>query len=329
VQQPPPDLDAALLPPALLRYGIVAATTTHAPVGFGDHHWTVGDTAGRHWFVTVSDLDDKPDMGADVESAAIGLRAAMDTAVELSRRLPFVVAPARTSDGAALVVLDRRWALAVFPFVDADPGPDPPGAVDEVLDLLVALHAAAVPAGVPIVPAQPAGRAGFDAALAECAAPWSGGPFAEQARHLLRERAAAVRAALDAFDDGAPAGPVVLTHGEPHRDNLVRTAAGWRLVDWDTVGVAPVERDLWHLLGWAPEADHPALLDRYARRTGRRPDPRVIAWHARRWDIDEAGLYLARFRAPHARTPDTGTAWESLCEALDGLAEPFVIDHWW
>jgi hypothetical protein len=32
VRQPPPDLDVALLAPALLRYGIAAATTAHAPV---------------------------------------------------------------------------------------------------------------------------------------------------------------------------------------------------------------------------------------------------------------------------------------------------------
>jgi len=39
----------------------------------------------------------------------------------------------------------------------------------------------------------------------------------------------------------------VLTHGEPHPGNTMLTAGGWRLIDWDTVLIAPPERDLWDL----------------------------------------------------------------------------------
>ena len=34
---------------------------------------------------------------------------------------------------------------------------------------------------------------------------------------------------------------VVVTHGEPHVGNAIRTEAGWMLVDWDTTLLAPPE----------------------------------------------------------------------------------------
>jgi spectinomycin phosphotransferase len=50
-----------------------------------------------------------------------------------------------------------------------------------------------------------------------------------------------------------------VTHGEPHRANVIRTAEGFRLVDWDTTLVAPRERDLFIVLdaartGWSSYA---------------------------------------------------------------------------
>src|SRR5262249_58929057 len=41
----------------------------------------------------------------------------------------------------------------------------------------------------------------------------------------------------------------VVTHGEPHSGNIVQTSDGPVLVDWDTVALAPPERDLWMLTG--------------------------------------------------------------------------------
>ncbi len=40
---------------------------------------------------------------------------------------------------------------------------------------------------------------------------------------------------------------LVITHGETHSDNFIRSSDGLVLVDWDTVGLAPPERDLWHV----------------------------------------------------------------------------------
>ncbi|MFG2077560.1 phosphotransferase family protein [Nonomuraea maritima] len=65
----------------------------------------------------------------------------------------------------------------------------------------------------------------------------------------------------------ARAGAPVLTHGEPHPGNVLRAGSRTLLVDWDTVGTAPPERDLWHVVRDAGD------LARYAAATGRTPDP--------------------------------------------------------
>ena len=56
-----------------------------------------------------------------------------------------------------------------------------------------------------------------------------------------------------------------MTHGEPHRGNIVVTDAGVVLVDWDTCLLAPPERDVWLVAG-----EEPGILEDYERRTGRR-----------------------------------------------------------
>ena len=53
--------------------------------------------------------------------------------------------------------------------------------------------------------------------------------------------------ALVAGDGRRTDAEVVLTHGEPHPGNTMRTEDGWRLIDWDTARIAPPERDLWSI----------------------------------------------------------------------------------
>jgi spectinomycin phosphotransferase len=68
------------------------------------------------------------------------------------------------------------------------------------------------------------------------------------------------------------------------------------LVDWDTVGLAPPERDLWHVTA---DADGLAL---YAEATGRPVDPTAIALYRLRWELDDISIYTRELRAAHART---------------------------
>jgi spectinomycin phosphotransferase len=64
---------------------IDAAALRYAPVGGGSYHWVVRDGAGRRWFVTADDLDDKAWLGHTRPVVMAGLRSAMETALALRR----------------------------------------------------------------------------------------------------------------------------------------------------------------------------------------------------------------------------------------------------
>ena len=79
------------------------------------------------------------------------------------------------------------------------------------------------------------------------------------------------------------------------------------LIDWDTVGLAPPERDLWSL---ATETGDE--LRRYTELTGRPVDPAAIELYRVRWDLDDLSCFVRDLRAPHRRTPGTEHAWQAL-----------------
>jgi spectinomycin phosphotransferase len=100
--------------------------------------------------------------------------------------------------------------------------------------------------------------------------------------------------------------PLVVTHGEPHPGNVITTTRGLVLIDWDTVGLAYPERDLWMF------ADDDALLAHYAQLTGRRLDGRAIELYDLGWTIADLAVDLAALRVPHVEDEDTAHAWEVL-----------------
>jgi spectinomycin phosphotransferase len=100
--------------------------------------------------------------------------------------------------------------------------------------------------------------------------------------------------------------PLVVTHGEPHPGNVIVTARGIVLIDWDTVGLAHPERDLWMF------ADEDGLLAHYTRITGRAVDPRAIALHDLGWTIADLAVNLHDLRSPHRVDEDTTHAWQVL-----------------
>ncbi len=294
-----PDLTDDELASGLARFGITNATATYAAVGFGDHHWEVRG-GGERWFTSVADLEHK-DVGK--------LRQAMRTALGL--RLPFVVAPLRADDGDPVVELGR-YALSVFPHVEGTAGHfgDELAEVDrdEVLGLLAQLHGCAPPETTPVTtPGLPDRKTLFAGA-------WHGGPYARAAADLLAEHAELLRAKLAEFDRLAEAiaeERLVVTHGEPHPGNLIRTDTGHRLVDWDTVGLAVPERDL-SLLG--------GDLSGYSELTGHPPNPEALALYRLRWSLDDVCHFAALFRAPHESTPDTDASWGYLTGTLAELS---------
>jgi spectinomycin phosphotransferase len=303
-------------------WGLRVEQARYVPVGFGSYHWDVTDAAGRRHFVTVDDLDVKGWLGHDRESTFDGLRAAFDVALALRRHagLPFVVAPTPAAAGESVRRAGPRHSVALFPLVDARAGFGAERTAAERADLvrlLADLHgatAAALPAARRrhlTLPYRPQ----LEAALRELDRPWTGGPLSEPVRELLAGSAGEVRERLRAFDRlavevDAADGDFVITHGEPHAGNVLVGGGRSFLVDWDTVGLAPPERDLW-LVGGGP-----GELALYTDLTGRAVDPAAIDLYRRRWELDDVGAFTNLLRSPHSRTADTEKAWSGLCTYL-------------
>jgi spectinomycin phosphotransferase len=324
MRTPPADLDESNLVNSLSDgWGLNAVGVKYAPVGGGSHHWVVDDDAGKRHWVTVDDLAHKGYLGNTPDSAFDGLRRAFDTALALrAGGLEFVVAPAPTSRGETARRLGARFAVAVFPFVEGSSRPFgehlPPAEGVELVDVLVRLHRA-TPSHSSI--ARPATlrlseRRDLEQALQTLDEEWSGGPFSEPARALVAGRAGGIRRLLETFD--SLAGQVaahakwVVTHGEPHPGNLIKTGGRLRLVDWDTVALAPPERDLWMLDGGAGDE-----LARYAAGSGRQVDDAAIRLYRVRWQLDDISIFVKRLRSAHHKTADTEHAWLALERATE------------
>jgi spectinomycin phosphotransferase len=323
------------LVPAAAAWGLAVRRLRYVPEGGGSYHWAAETAAGGRYFLTADDLATKPWLGQEPEAAFRGLRAAFGTALGLHRRagLPFVVPPLPTLDGETAVRIGPRYSLAVFPFVDGEPGHwgqalDRPGA-DRLAALLAELHLAtqAVAAGAPRHDAGLPGRAVLAAALAGLDQPWHGGPFAEPVRRELAGSAATVGGWLAAFDEltarvAARGAADVVTHGEPHPGNFIEAAGGARLIDWDTVALAPPERDLWMLAGGGP-----GVFARYTELTGRAVDPAAIELFRLTWALADLAAFTGVLRAPHGRDADTEKAYRGLLGTLHPGTEPGPYEH--
>lgn len=311
----------ARLHDALARWGIHVVALDHVPLGFGDHHWSATDTSGRRWFATVADLGHKLHLGADPGSVRRRLEQAMDTAARLhdEEGLGFVVAPLRTPGGDTLVSIDDRYVLSVFPFVEGVSGVVGQELTADqrvrVLDVLAQLHRRGV-AGAPAAPVRLRGGDLVSRLLDRPAAIGDVGPHAGPAAELLAEHATALRERLAEFDRDAELlreAPTVTTHGEPHPGNLLWLGDRPLLVDWDTVGTAVPERDLWSV------TDDPAELDHYVRARGHRPAPALMDLYRLRRDLQDLVEFVGRFSAPHGGGPDDEQAWRGLVAVVDRL----------
>ena len=298
------------------QWALTVQDLSYLPVGFGGYHWLAADQTGSRWFVTVSDLATPwvPD-----------LPAAMQTAAWLATHagLGFVVAPVPTRAGRVVGSVDSRHALTLFPYVEAAPGrfenPIDDGDRAAIIDMLAMLHTA-IPTGiqVPTRPLELATRQVIDQALASLGFPWTGGPYAEPGRDLLARYERPLRQALSRFDRlvgrvREAGGPSVITHGEPHPGNLLRTRAGLCLIDWDMTALARPERDLW----WVISGDQDAA--RYSRRTGWTVSQDALALYRLRWDLDDVAGFLSQIRGSHQRTADTLMFWTELQKTLDAI----------
>ena len=180
------------------------------------------------------------------------------------------------------------------------------GEVREHLDLattaamLTRLHAATadgLPRWMPLV------RADFaDDLRSRLEAPWDAGPLASQAHAALHGRIEAIAGwtqRYHALADLARGERWVPTHGEPHERNQLVTPEGTVLVDWESLKLAPRERDLRVLV----EAGALDLDVNWP----------MVEMFDLEWRLDEISQYADWFESPHS-----GNASDRV--ALGGLA---------
>jgi spectinomycin phosphotransferase len=319
MRAPPEHLDASAVVDVIATgWGFEAQGIEYLPVGAGSHHWVVTDTHYRRRFVTVDDLDQKSFLGDGRTAAFEGLHAALRTAGVLRERagLEFVVAPISTHVGEPILGIDERYAVALYPYIEARPAhfgqAKTASERADVVRALVDLHAATavVQSVAPTRVLELAGRRHLEAAMYAVDEAWYGGPFSEQAREQFVVHAEGVSCLLNAFDElvrrvGATDREPVITHGEPHSGNVMRTQDDrLLLVDWDTVAVALPERDLWMVA-----SETGAELALYAAATGRDVDPVALALYRLGWDLADLAEYTRVLRSEHQRNGDTEKAF--------------------
>jgi Phosphotransferase enzyme family len=320
----PDDLPGIALAGALQEWwGFTAASLEYQPVGFGSYHWLATDGTGRRLFATADDLTAKRRPAHETADNAFGrLCHAFETARALRGEagLNFVIAPLPTAAGRVAARLSERYSLVIHPYIpgarageygrftnDADR--------QAVVDMLIQIHRAQV--GTPCVDDFAVPR--LDALQAMTRYPgsaWRSGPYAQRAQELLATHANDLHvliAACRSLASRVRAHPerMVITHGEPHAGNVIVTADGLVLVDWDMTLVAPPERDLWQLAG-----EDASLLDYYTAATGTQIDDAALALYRLWWDLADISEYLSLFQSPHQGTADTKESWKNLQHLL-------------
>jgi spectinomycin phosphotransferase len=295
VREPPEDVaDHEILTAVRDAWLPSADAVEHLPVGFGAYHWQALCEGEPQLFVTLDSLANRHD--------ARSLHAAYAGAARLAADgLEFVHAnldPVTVVLGAG-VLSASRWRE---------------GEVRERLDLaetaamLTRLHAATVddlPRWRPLV------RADFATGLrARLERTWDAGPFATQARTALHDRLDAIGEWTEryhAMAERARGERWVPTHGEPHERNQLVTPDGTLLVDWESLKLAPRERDL------------RVLVDAGANELDVRWP--VVEMFDLEWRLDEISQYADWFESPH-----TGNASDRV--ALGGLLEELERAEW-
>ncbi|MGH3351663.1 MAG: hypothetical protein ACRDPS_13440 [Nocardioides sp.] len=207
----------------------------HLPVGFGAWHWRASAAGEPRLFVTY----DLPKPGRHTPSTLASAYAGAAALHEAG--LEFVVPPVRASD-ARFAVPAGDGLLSATTWVAGER----PAVADGVRPLLERLHATTPPARIarwrPLV-----GRLFAEQLAKRASVPWDRGPFGERARDSIRTALPEIAhwtARYHRLGAAEDPGAWVTTHGEPHERNQILTGSGIVLVDWESMKLAPADRDL-------------------------------------------------------------------------------------
>ena len=274
-----------------------AVRAVHLAVGFGAHHWEVADDAGRRLFVTLDALGSRHTI-ASLEGAYAGAAA-------LARAGLRAVWPSLPTRSGTFTVPFGEGALSVTGWLDgwtptaADAAA--PHHIGEGVAILEALHRCRPPRGIPEW--APRVDAGFPRRLYRwTAARWTRGPLGEEARAAITDRLPDIdrwtRRYLALAEEALRHRSAwVAAHGEPHFANQVVTPDGLRLVDWESLALAPRERDLVDLIDRGA-----ATVDSLGA-----SEPMLELFRLD-WRLSEIAEYAAWFRGPHGHSADDRTA---------------------
>jgi spectinomycin phosphotransferase len=293
---PPDDVTDIDVLDAVRRHWLPGATsTTHLAVGFGAHHWAIADTGGRRLFTTLD--------GSASRHSAESLEATYAAAAALAGAgVPGVWPPLPSRSGPFTVPLGRG-RLSATRWLD---GRHPSEAESRaVAPLLEVLHRTPPPPGVlewaAVVDTHLPARL-----RARAAVPWTAGPFGEQARAALISRLDVIEGWTRRYAEFVRYAEKrrstwVLTHGEPGPHNQLVTADGLWLVDWESLMVAPRERDL-SGLSWTADLDP--------------PDELMLELFRLDWRLSEIEVYARQLSGPHTDSVDDRTALGGFLDEL-------------
>lgn len=274
---------------------------SYLPWGFGAHHWRASG-GGATLFVTLDQLEPRHTRSS-LEAAYAGAAALAAAGLDM------VCAPLPARSGRFTVDVGTS-ALSVTPWLQGNSPTEAqarePQHARQVVLALDALHRAVPPEALrPWTPQV--GPSFADELRTRTAEPWTSGPLAEKARLALDAHIEPIQRWTERYLDLSETAcsrrdTWVPTHGEPHNDNQVVTADGVRLVDWESLALAPPERDYADLVAVAQD-----LL---------RPDPAMLELFALDWRLSEIAEYARWFAAAHIGSEDDHTALQGLYEEL-------------
>lgn len=299
------------------------------PRGSRAQHWVCAGRRQPRWFVT-----------ADEVSADGRLEELLDTyaaARELARRGHHVVVPTLAPDaelsGAVdgVGVVHGAYLVTVAAYLEGESGPGEYADDNQralVAGALGALHAESPPERARSWSPGPPRRPELLGLLERLDTPWPAGPFGESVRKALRRNASSLRRLYARFDELAAraveaSGGWVLTHGEPHTANVVWRLGGPVLVDWESLRVAPRERDLRTVLRGAEGAEP---LTAYAANGGTADlDADMFELFDLEGWLWEIADYAVRFAAPHTGDRADGQAGEDDARLHQAFLEEMAV----
>ncbi len=221
----------------------------------------------------------------------------------------------------AVGVVHGGLLLTVTGYLEGEPGPGEYADDNQrslIAGALGALHADRPPERTALW--RPGPRSwGVMVQSLESPAAWRSGPFGGPVRAALREHDSMLRAlhgrylalAAQALEGRAE---WVLTHGRLHTGNVLWLAGGPVLVDWESLRVAPRERDLRTVLRGAHGVEP---LSAYTAHGGRADldDDLVELFDLDEW-LGAVARAAARFAGPHAGDGEDEHVRDALLEEL-------------